>query len=94
MSPDQVICEICRIVDEDASAQAYLYGSRAQGHARARSDFDIAVENAADFDALCTAVEDIPTLYKIDVLDLDHCRNDALRADVREHGYDVHEALG
>ena len=63
-----------------------LYGSRAKGTARERSDIDIAVSGVADFDALVEAVEDLPTLYSVDLLNLDTCRNQLLLEDIREYG--------
>jgi len=52
-----------------------LFGSRARGDARPRSDFDVAVVGAtplplADFYELADQIEKIPTLYKIDWVDL------------------------
>ena len=52
-----------------------LFGSRARGDARPRSDFDVAVVGAtplplADFYQLADQIEKIPTLYKIDWVDL------------------------
>ncbi len=63
-----------------------LYGSRAKGTARERSDIDIAVTGVDDFDMLAKEVEDLPTLYSVDLLNLDTCRNQLLLEDIKEYG--------
>lgn len=52
-----------------------LFGSRASGRARPRSDYDLGVMGARplplkDFYAIEDALEDLPTLYRIDWVDL------------------------
>lgn len=56
-----------------------LFGSRAWGHARPRSDFDVAVIGESplplqDFFALADALDELPTLYRIDWVDLARAR--------------------
>ena len=63
-----------------------MYGSRAKGTARERSDIDIAVTGVDDFDMLAEEVEDLPTLYSVDLLNLDTCRNQLLLEDIKEYG--------
>ncbi|MEI3381754.1 MAG: nucleotidyltransferase domain-containing protein [Dorea sp.] len=63
-----------------------MYGSRAKGTARERSDIDIAVTGVDDFDMLAKEVEDLPTLYSVDLLNLDTCRNQLLLEDIKEYG--------
>ena len=50
-----------------------LFGSRAKGTALERSDIDIAVSGVNDFDALEEEIEEIPTLYTVDLLNMDTC---------------------
>jgi predicted nucleotidyltransferase len=52
-----------------------LFGSRARGDAGPRSDFDLGVDGDTalplrDFYALSDALEELPTLYRFDWLDL------------------------
>ena len=55
--------------------KVYLFGSRARGRAGIRSDFDIGVLGSEplplrDFYAIEDALEELPTLYRIDWVDL------------------------
>ena len=73
-------------VTESKVKKVILYGSRAKGTALERSDIDIAVSGVKDFDTLSDEVEDLPTLYSVDLLNLDTCRNDLLLEDIRQYG--------
>lgn len=66
-----------------------LYGSRAMGTVRERSDIDIAVSGVDNFDELVEKVEDLPALYSIDLLNLDTCRNELLLEDIKEYGREI-----
>jgi predicted nucleotidyltransferase len=70
-----------------------LFGSRAKGTAMPRSDFDIAVSGVSDIESLREALDNIPTLYKIDLVDLDTCRNDLLIEDINEYGQKIYEKI-
>lgn len=63
-----------------------LFGSRAKGTALERSDIDIAVSGVNDFDALEEEIEEIPTLYTVDLLNMDTCRNELILEDIRKYG--------
>lgn len=86
MSPEEVIKEVERLCKKYQAKEVILYGSRAKGTARERSDIDIAVTGVDDFDMLAEEVEDLPTLYSVDLLNLDTCRNQLLLEDIREYG--------
>jgi predicted nucleotidyltransferase len=77
---------IDRLVKEFEPTKIFLFGSRAKGTALERSDIDIAVSGVKDFDTLSDEVEDLPTLYSVDLLNLDTCRNDLLLEDIRQYG--------
>ncbi len=62
--------------------EVILYGSRAKGTARERSD--IAVTGVDDFDRLVELTEKLPTLYSVDLLNLDTCKNQLLLEDIKQ----------
>ena len=86
MSPEEVIREVGRLCKKYQPKEVILYGSRAKGTARERSDIDIAVTGVDDFDMLAEEVENLPTLYSVDLLNLDTCRNQLLLEDIKEYG--------
>ena len=78
MKADEVISRVADLCREHGAKKVILYGSRAKGTAGERSDIDIAVSGGADFDELLEKVEELPTLYSVDLLNMDTCRNDLL----------------
>ena len=63
-----------------------LYGSRAKGTARERSDIDIAVSGVENFNELVEKAEELPTLYSVDIVNMDTCKNQLLLEDIRQYG--------
>ena len=47
------------------------------------------LQGGSDFDSLQEEIEEIPTLYKIDLVNLDTCRNTLLLEDIREYGREI-----
>ncbi len=86
MNAQEVIQETAKLCRSFHAKEIILYGSRAKGTVRERSDIDIAVSGVTDFDALVEEVEDLPTLYSVDLLNLDTCGNQLLLEDIREYG--------
>ena len=86
MKVEEVIKEVAMLCRSFHAKEVILYGSRAKGTARERSDIDIAVSGAEDFDLLAEKVEDLPTLYSVDLLNMDTCRNQLLLEDIRQYG--------
>lgn len=70
-----------------------LFGSRAKGTERERSDIDIAVSGTEDFDLLLEEIENLPTLYTVDIVDLDTCKNTLLKEDIRLYGRKIYEEV-
>ena len=79
----QTVAELCR---HFSAVEVILFGSRAKGTARERSDIDVAVSGVNDFDALAEQVEELPTLYSIDLVNMDTCKNQLLLEDIRQYG--------
>lgn len=86
MKVEEIIQAVIKICNEFQAKEVVLYGSRAKGTARERSDIDIAVSGVNDSDLLVEKIEDLPTLYSVDVLNMDTCRNELLMEDVRKYG--------
>jgi len=86
MKAEEVIQEIVKLCRSFHAKEVILYGSRARGTARERSDIDIAVAGVSDFELLAEKIEDMPTLYSVDLLNMDTCRNQLLLEDIRQYG--------
>lgn len=89
MKVEEVISRVAELCRQYDAQKVILYGSRAKGTALERSDIDVAVSGVKDFDALTDKVEDLPTLYSVDLLNLDTCRNDLLLEDIRQYGREI-----
>ena len=66
---------LANFADQLRGHRVLLFGSRAAGTARERSDFDVGVDGAEPlpldtFFAISDRLESLPTLYRIDWLDL------------------------
>ena len=83
---EEVIAEAAKLSKQFGATEIILYGSRAKGCARERSDIDIAISGVKDFDTLVEKVENLPTLYSVDLLDIDHCKNQLLLEDIKQYG--------
>ena len=81
------IIEICR---RNGASKVILFGSRAKETARERSDIDIAVCGVHDMEKLQEEIEDIPTLYTVD---LDTCENQLLLEDIEQYGRKIYEEV-
>ena len=89
MNVDDVIREAAALCRRFHAKKVILYGSRAKGTAQERSDIDIAVTGVTDFERLLEEVDGMPTLYRVDVLNLDACRNELLLEDIKEYGQEI-----
>ena len=70
-----------------------LFGSRAKGTNTDRSDIDIAVRGVKNIWELQEKLEEIPTLYKIDLVDLDTCKNQLLMEDIEQYGREIYKKI-
>ncbi len=89
MKVEEVISEVAKLCRNFHAKEVILYGSRAKGTARERSDIDIAVTRVKNFDILEEKIEELPTLYSVDLLNMDTCRNDLLKEDIRQYGREI-----
>lgn len=95
MQINEVISEIIYICKEYGAEKIILFGSRAKGTATERSDIDIAVSGVKDCDIfeLQERLEDIPTLYSIDLVNIDTCKNQLLMEDIRQYGREIYKKI-
>lgn len=93
MTAETVLEEIIRCCEKHQVEEAVLFGSRAKKTALPRSDFDIAVSGVPDFDGLLEDMEEIPTLYRIDLVDMDTCGNALLLEDIKAYGRKIYQKV-
>ena len=86
MKADEVINQVAELCRKYKAKEVILYGSRAKGAARERSDIDIAVSGVEDFESLTEQIENLPTLFSVDIVNMDTCRNQLLLEDIRQYG--------
>jgi predicted nucleotidyltransferase len=86
---------IQRGISELGPMRILLFGSRARGDAKPRSDFDLAFQGVQDDSAwtrfaseMCT---DAPTLYGLDIVRYEHIPPE-LRANIDKDGVVLYEA--
>ena len=89
MRTEEVIEEVADLCRQFQAKKVILYGSRAKGTARERSDIDIAVSGVDNFELLVEKVEELPTLYSVDMVNMDNCRNQLLLEDIRQYGREI-----
>ena len=79
----------------DANAtKVILFGSRTRGTNRSKSDIDIAIAGCPDFDALEHHLQDeLWSLLKLDVINLDDSISDTLRQDIEQNGVVLYEKV-
>lgn len=84
----KIIEEVIDICIQHAEIEEIiLYGSRAKGTHLPKSDIDIALRgNQIDIDDLSVQIEQIETLLGIDLVDVDHCKNELLRKEIEKDG--------
>lgn len=95
MSADAALCRrlrdsIAGIAQRCGVRRVVLFGSRARGDNRERSDIDLAV-SGGDVERFRDELEtSAPTLLAFDVLDLDGTLSEKLRRDIDRDGVTLH----
>ncbi len=94
MTAEEVISRIAEICAKNNNAEkVYLFGSRAKNTALERSDIDIAVSGCEDIFKLREQIEEIPTLFSVDIVDMDKCSNRLLLEDIMKYGRKIYEKV-
>ena len=89
MRVEDVIEAVAKLCREFGAKKVILFGSRAKGTALERSDIDIAVSGVGEIDLLIQKIEELPTLYSIDIVNMDDCKNGLLLEDIRQYGREI-----
>ena len=73
--------------------QAILFGSRARGENRERSDIDLAIRGGNTAEFIASADEEIDTLLMFDIVDLGKPVQAELLAEIRRDGVTLYEEV-
>lgn len=94
-SKDRVLEQIIAVLRRFPQIEkAVLFGSRARGDYRPQSDYDIAIYPKGSFTeltALCALLDDLDTLYKIDLVVIDSDTESALLDNIQKEGITILE---
>lgn len=95
MVPIEDVYEQIREFAADAGAhKVILFGSRAKGTNRPKSDIDLAIAGCPDFDALDDRLNnELWTLLKIDAINLDEPISEALKTEITRTGKVLYEKI-
>lgn len=85
----EILSTIKSICISHGATEIYLFGSRAKRLHNTNSDYDIALRGVKDILSLEDDLDDIPMLIKIDVVDLDTCKNVRLLEDIENDGIQI-----
>ena len=86
------IVEVC--TEKSEVSEIILYGSRAKGTHMEKSDIDIALKgDNINIEGLLDRVQQLDTLLKIDLLDLERCKNDLLKKEVEKYGITLYSKV-
>lgn len=92
----RVITEIASICETHSNVnKAVLFGSRARGDHRERSDFDIAIYLTGDYCRMLNEIDQINTLLKIDVTIIkpDNGLSELFLENVESEGVTIYEQI-
>ena len=89
--PEHVEREIIKYAEIHGIQKVILFGSRARGTNRERSDVDLAVSGGNIRDFRFDMEEEAQTLLMFDVVDLDHRISEELREEIERDGVVIYE---
>ncbi|MCH5349702.1 MAG: nucleotidyltransferase domain-containing protein [Oscillospiraceae bacterium] len=91
--PENIKNEIAEYAEKYGVTKVILFGSRARGTNRERSDIDIAV-SGGDFSEFCYAMdEEVRTLLMFDVVNLNSCKSKELMSEIEKDGITIYEKV-
>ncbi len=89
--PDRVWQDIVKLAKKYAIEKVILFGSRARGDNRERSDIDLAVSGGNITEFALAVEEDVWTLLMFDVVNLDGLVSKELLAEIAKEGILLYE---
>ncbi len=91
--PDRILRDLCRMAEEHDIREIILFGSRARGDHRERSDIDLAVRGG-DYDGFYWDVqENVHSLLSFDIVDLDGRISGELKEEIEKDGIRLYEKI-
>ncbi|MBR3419717.1 MAG: nucleotidyltransferase domain-containing protein [Oscillospiraceae bacterium] len=91
--PDRVLKDIVNAADCAAVKKVVLFGSRAKGTHRERSDIDLAV-SGGDFDQFYWMIQEHAwSLLHFDLVETESCTNRDLLAEIEREGVVLYEKI-
>ena len=91
---EDVYAQIREFAAESGARRVVLFGSRAKGTNRPKSDTDLAVAGCPDFDSLEDRLRnDLWSLLKVDVINLDGPISESLRTEIAHTGKVLYEKV-
>lgn len=91
---EDVYQQIADIARREGARRVILFGSRARGDNFPKSDIDLAVEGCQNFGRLYDALQnDLWSLLKVDVVDLDGTVSEELRKEIARDGKVLYEEV-
>ena len=91
---EQVYAQIVEFARNAGARRVLLFGSRARGTNQPRSDIDLAVEGCPNFLAREERLqEELWSLLRLDVVNLDDNISDSLRAEINRDGKVLFETV-
>lgn len=90
---EDVYQQIAQFAREAGARRVILFGSRARGTNRPKSDIDLAIEGCPDFYALYDRLQDeLWSLLELDIVNLDGHVSDELRREIARDGKVLYES--
>lgn len=89
----EVLREIIQLAKQNNVKQVILFGSRARGDYKKRSDIDIAFRGGNSSCFILSVDEETSTLLEFDVIDLDKPVREELLQSIEEEGILIYEEI-
>ncbi len=92
--PDKVVQDIRALAQKCGIKKVILFGSRARGDNRERSDIDLAVSGGKTAEFVASLDDEVWTLLLFDVVNLDGAVQPALLENIDREGVVIYEKIG